>query len=310
MPEYSNVISRNAAEALMPEEVSEAILGNVQTESVALRLMPHVPMSRKQRRIPVIATLPMAYWVHGDTGLKQTSDVSWDNVYLNAEELAVIVPIPEAVLDDTDMDIWGIVRPRLEEAIARKLDAAIYFGTEAPASWPTGIAPAAIAKGLVVDIGENTAAEGGVAQDVLDVFGLVEEAGFSVNGIVAATRTRGLLRRARDTTGQRLADVTPSQIEGISVDYALAGQWPTQGAQLIAGDHSQAMIGVRQDITFKVLDQAVIQDASGAIIYNLPQQDMVALRAVARFAWAVPNVINHEQPDADLRYPFGVLRKP
>ena len=40
----------------------------------------------------------------------------------------------------------------------------------------------------------------------------------------------------------------------------------------------------------KILDQGVIQDpATKDIVYNLAQQDMIALRIVFRMGWALPN---------------------
>ena len=76
---------------------------------------------------------------------------------------------------------------------------------------------------------------------------------------------------------------------------------------LISGDWTQLVYAMRQDITYKVLDQAVIQDAAGNIVYNLAQQDMVAMRCVMRLGWNVPNPINQIQPTEASRYPFALL---
>jgi hypothetical protein len=70
------------------------------------------------------------------------------------------------------------------------------------------------------------------------------------------------------------------------------------------------VIGVRQDMTYKLITEGVITDNTGAIQYNLPQQDMVALRLVFRAGYAVSNPINYQQGTEANRYPFAVLRSP
>jgi hypothetical protein len=122
---------------------------------------------------------------------------------------------------------------------------------------------------------------------------------------------RGKLRGARDTTGQKLLDVSTNEIEGQPIYYGARGLWGTGAgdAELIAGDFSQAILGVRSDITWTLITQGVITDENKDIIYNLPQQDMVALRAVFRVAFAVPNVVNRDNPDAETRYPFARLNR-
>lgn len=77
---------------------------------------------------------------------------------------------------------------------------------------------------------------------------------------------------------------------------------------MISGDFSQLAYSIRQDITFKIFDQGVIQDpATGEILYNLMQNDMVALRAVMRLGWEIPNPINAMVPDKAKRCPFAIL---
>ena len=308
---YNNIVSRTDAAALIPEDVASSIITRLPESSAALSLFRHVTMSRAQQRMPVMAALPVSYFVNGDTGLKQTSEASWANKYLNAEEIATIVPVLEAVLDDTAFDIWAEVQPFMVEAIGRTLDAAIFFGTNAPATWPQAIVPAAVASGNVVTQGTAAPEEGGVTGDISALFASVEGDGYDVNGIVAQRTFKGLLRQARATTGQQLdpgaGQGATDSIYGVGITYPLRGLWPTGAgaAQMVAGDYTQAILAVRQDLTWKLLDQAVIQDNTGATIYNLPQQDMVAMRVVARFAWQVAQVPTPENVAG--AYPFAVM---
>ena len=135
-----NVIDRSRAEALIREQVVSTIFQDAPKQSVVMQLGRKLPnMTSKQTRIPVLSMLPLAYWVNGDTGYKQTSRQAWENVYLTAGELAVIVPIPEAVLADVEFDILGEVTPRVNEAIGLRVDQAILFGINRPAEWQNDI---------------------------------------------------------------------------------------------------------------------------------------------------------------------------
>jgi hypothetical protein len=118
----------------------------------------------------------------------------------------------------------------------------------------------------------------------------------------------------RSTQGERLLDVdlNTQMVEGAKYQISMDGLWPTgaDSAELFAGDFSNSIIGIRKDFTWKLLDQAVIQDNTGAIVYNLAQQDMVAMRVTFRVAWQVANLINFAQPTEASRYPFAVLATP
>lgn len=318
---YNSVISRTDAAALIPEEVSNEILAYVPQQSAVMGLARKLAnMSRNQKRLPVMSALATAYFVSGDNSLKQTSEVNWANKYIDAEELAVIVPVPEAVLDDADYDIWGEVRPSLTEAFGKAIDAAVLYGTNIPATWTTNLGAAGLIAGIAAasqnislaaysDMYEAVLGE--TAAGTAGLFGLVEEDGFMVTGSIAHLQMKRRLRNVRDANGQPIFNVNP-QTPG---SYLLDGApcvFPTNGSisstyYLISGQWNQLVYAMRQDITYKILTEAVIQDGAGNIVYNLAQQDMVALRAVMRLGFALPNPINRVNETAATRFPFAYL---
>lgn len=311
--DYTSVISRSDAAARIPEDVSDSMLTSLEAKSTVLETFTQIPVAQSQTRFPIISALPQAYWVNGETGLKQTTDMSWANKYLNIEEIAAIVPIPEATLDDAGFDVWGSIQPLLENAIARQLDATVFFGTAAPASFPTNLSAAAVAAGNTITRGTNAAAAGGLAQDFSDMYATAEADGYDIDTLALTKPYKGRLRSIRTTTGEAVDNqVNLSGVYGVAPSYPMPGLWPASGTgavEAIGYDRAQFVVGVRQDITYKVLDQAVIQDGAGNIVYNLAQQDMVAMRVVFRVGWQVANTINYDNPTEATRYPAAVLRQ-
>lgn len=314
----AKLIDRTGAEVLIPEERSREILSAVPEQSIAMRLMRRLPdMSSKTRAIPVASSLPAAEFINGDTGLKPTTDMAWENVKLTAEEIAAIVVIPENVLDDSDYDIWANVLPRINEAIGVAFDKAVLFGTDKPASFPEGIVTgaAAAANTLVLDSGKNLyqqlLGEGGLAS-------LVEEDGFVPSAYVGAIGMRSKLRGTVDGNGLPIFGRAPYregligraayELDGADIYFPNSDVMDADKALLIGGDWSQAVWAMRTDITTKLLTEAVISDASGKVLINLAQQDAVALRVVFRAGWALANPANRVKREKGQRYPFAVLK--
>lgn len=313
-----DLIDRDDAGALIPEDVASEILGTIAEESVVMRFGRRLPnMSRRQRRQPVWSVLPQAFFVSGDTGLKATTVSAWENTYINAEEIACFVVIPDAVADDADYDILQEVKPGIVSAIGKVFDQAVLYGINAPALWPDPIAIGADEAGHNVTVGEV----GDVYDDLMGeggVLNLIEEDGFMPNGHVAALKMKARLRGLREKDVDGNATGSPIFVTGRMADgkaeYSLDGEslvFPRNGAidparsLLISGDWNQLVWAVRQDLTYKVITEGVITDANNEILINLPQQDSSALRVVFRVGWALPNPINLVNEDASTRYPFA-----
>lgn len=296
------VISRTDVASLIETQVASEIFEGVVKDSKALQLFRRLPnMTSDKTKLRILDSLPLAYFVDEtqNNGRKQTTKMAWDNKFINAEELAVIIPIKENVLNDTSIDIWAEVRPRIVEAFAKKIDNAIFFGVEKPTGWRAGLVPSVITAGATV-----TETNNGLYSDINDTMVKVEESGYDVTGLLGGVGLKGKFRMMTDTTGQPL---NTTEIGSLSRVFMDNGVWDKTKATLIAGDFSQAVYAIRQDITYKLLTEAVIQDPStGNIAYNLAQEDMVALRVVMRLGWEIPNPVNALNETAT-RFPFAAL---
>lgn len=296
-------IAKTDVEALIETQVANEIFQGVTTGSKALSMFRRLPnMTSDKTKLRVLDSLPVAYFVDEETnnGRKNLTKQAWANKYINAAELAVIIPIKENLLNDADVDLWAEIRPRVVEAFAKKIDDAIFFGTDKPTDWIDGLVP------TIADLGaEVTETGNGLYSDINDVMTKVEESGYNVTGILGGVGLKGKFRMMTDTTGQPLNTTEIGSIQRYFMDN---GVWDKSKSILIAGDFKQAVYAIRQDVSYKVLTEAVIQDPSdGSILYNLAQEDMVALRVTMRLGWQIPNGVNALN-ETETRFPFASLK--
>ena len=308
-----NIIDRSGAESLIPVQESNEIIQGVITQSAVLQRGRRLPnMTSRQYKMPVLDMLPIAYFVNGDTGQKKTTKMAWDKKFITAEEIAVIVPIPEVVLDDSEYDIWAEVKPRVTEAFGRVIDGAILFDVNKPTTWRDGVVTTATKAGAVVTLGAaDSLYDKIMAED--GVIAKVENCGYFVNGHMADISMRAKLRGLKNTNGdplfkQDLQGTTQYALDGSPMNFPNNGAFDKTKALMISGDFSQLAYAIRQDITFKLFTEGVVQNTDGSIAYNLMQNDMVALRAVMRLGWEIPNPINSVEKNKTKRCPFAILK--
>ena len=295
-------ITNDDVKALEEVQVVNEIFEGTIRDSKALQLFKRLPnMSSKQTKLRILDSLPIAYFVDEteNNGRKNITKQAWDNKFITASEIAVIVPIKENDLADSDVDLWAQIRPRIAEAFARKIDSAMLTGVGKPTDWRKGLIPS------IIEVGKEVEETGNLYKDIDAVMAKVEESGYDVSGLVGGVGLKSKFRLMTDTTGQPL---NTTEIGSLSRTFVNNGTWDKTKSTLIAGDFSQAVYSIRQDLTFKLLTEGIIQDPdTGEILYNLGQEDMVALRCVMRLGWEIPNPVNAED-ETESRFPFASLK--
>ena len=321
MSSFDQMIVRDTASPdarEIPQVVSRQVIEGVVKNSYALQLCQRRVMPARTERMPALSLLPTASWLGGgsqaakDSAQKTTTEVQWDNVQMQAQEIAVMVPIPDSYVADVGVDLFSEIQPLLSQAIGQALDGAVFFGTNSP--WLSNadsdsIYKKSVAAGNTVTYDDSLdyAAQVAILGSDLAV------KGFVANQLVAQPGFSWLL--AQDRTSQGVSPYGPASGVGRVPSSLYAkplqeidnGAWDTTRGILIAGDFSKAIVGVRQDITFKLFDQGVITDGAGNVVYNAVQQDGKILRVVARFAFATVNPISALNANRS-GYPFAVLR--
>lgn len=311
----------------LPEVVSRAVIADVEQQSVALQLATPHRMSARQEKLTLEASFPDAYWLNGTTDYptlssgggvnnasgsqrakdsqpKQTTKMTWDTKTLAAEEIAVMVVIPDAYIDDSGVPLFDEIRPKLATAIAKKLDAAILFSDDSPFT-QNGIVEDAILHGNVVTLGSSD----DLASDVALLGQEAAEEGVDFSTFVSGPGFKWRLPGLRSADGFPIysppAAGNPGTLYGVNIQEVKNGQWNSELALLLAGEWDKVHIGIRQDITFSLSDSGVIFDpATQKVVYSAFQQDGKILRAVMRVAYTVVNPVRH----LDNLYPFWILQ--
>ncbi|WNM68952.1 major capsid protein [Mycobacterium Phage TribleTrouble] len=283
-------ISRSEVATLIEEAYADTLLAAAKEGSTALSAFPTVNMGTKTTHLPVLATLPEAGWVTESAtdpaGVKPQSKVTWADRTLVAEEIAVIIPVHENIIDDATVAVLSEIAELGGQAIGKKLDQAVFFGTQKPASWVSpALLPAAIAAGQVVNVVDGIANESDIVGATNQVAEAIAVAGWAPDTLISSLALRYKVANLRDANGNPV--FRDESFAGFRTFFNKNGAWDPEAAVELIADSSRIRIGVRQDIQVKFLDQATLGTGENQI--NLAERDMVALRLKARYAYVLGN---------------------
>lgn len=290
-------ITRADAEAAFDEALSAELINALPRQSAALSNLTVIPMGTLTTRIPVLSALPTAAFLNADQAPKPLSEAAWQGKLLTAEEIAVIVPISETVLEDGSIDVMQRVTDLIVQEFGRVLDAAVFFGTGAPSTFPTGGLNAAAGPAMRVE------ASGVPSTDLNALFALIEDLGLDVSDVFATRAMKAALRGQTGVGGVPIyvpeaGMPNVGSIWGVPTAYPLG--WDKSVATAIAVNDSVAVLGLRSDVKTKVLTEATLTGFG-----NLAERDSIAIRATMRVAFTLANPVSIDNPTGIL--PIGVL---
>lgn len=298
-------IVNNEVLDLIQDGYSTELLNTATASSVVASTARVVNMGTRSTKLPVLATLPVAKWVgsEGESRRKPTSSVGWDHKYLNVEELAVIVPVRQEDLEDASTDLLSDIARLGGQAIGRALDEAVLFGLDKPVNFRSlDLTAAAVAAGNVFQIGTGA---NDLSGSIFQAAGAVADGGYEPSVFASRSGMKYRLANQRGTDNAPIyfpsLSVGPGaadNVAGLNAAWCLNGAWDSTKAEALVFDPTRVILGIRTDIQVSFSDQATVENL------NLWENDMVALRFRARYAYALGDVV---QPDGAVTCPVAVI---
>jgi Phage capsid family len=285
--EFSDLMTRTGSAAELPVQLAQDLVQSVIRDSTLLSLARKVPTTVLDSRIPVLSALPQAYWVVGDSGLKQTTGATFTNESILAQEIAAVCPIPQSILDDSQFMIWDAVKPLLVRACAKKLDDAGIWGVDVPVDstgapvWPPSVVATAQAAGASTPYTDDP------VESLLNAAIMIGGQGYNASG---AAVSNGWQFRASAARAQSMvanpsgSEVFPLLVAGMGI-HPDPLVWHPNISDAIVADWSNVIVGIRQDVSIQVFTDGVISDQNGKVVLNLMQQDSVAARVTMRVGY-------------------------
>ncbi|NFE83998.1 phage major capsid protein [Clostridium botulinum] len=255
----------------IPVEIAKEVIKNVIDQASILKVCKRENMESDTKTLPQLTDSGSASWVK-EGEMIGTAIPKFAYPQLKACKLAVIVPVTVEKNDDSVINVMEEIKQAMADAFAKAIDQAMIFGIESPFN-----------TNLISAVGtQKVTATDRLDTDLSNAMGLVEDNKYNCNNILMGTSQKKVLRALSNDSKYKGA-ITLTDAYDTPIEFVR--NFDDKKSLAITGDFSKAIIGTRESIDYKVLDQATIK--SGDTEINLAQQDMIAIKATMRLGFVV-----------------------
>jgi HK97 family phage major capsid protein len=271
----------------VPDEESKQLNMLIRDASCVEKLATHVPMARLILNMRKQADGVDGYWVDA-MAVKPKDTPSFEVYHLQAEKLAVIIPLEDQLVEDADTDIASVIRQDVVGAFAEMLDRT-YMGYEVTSPFAdslSGNTPAAntIPYGTGVDL----------ASDFSIAMAALEANGFEATAAIAHPSVKHLLRDLRDLNNQPIfaenlkGEVTSYTVFGVPICFTRQVQQAGSPltTEILLFYRPYVKIGDRTGLQISKSNEATLSQGTETPL-NLWEVDMTAFRFVMRKGFVV-----------------------
>ena len=275
----------NEGAELVPEYFASELIRVANKYGVIRRNARRMPLAGKTS-YPTASGV-VAYRVEGMAKIT-SSAVSTDNVTLDAQKLAALVPVDNDLLADANVDVVDLIALLAGEALAKKEDEWGILGLAAG----EGIFQNASVPSRDLEAG-NTSYEDATWKDLLLLQNLLDED--AVEGAkYLMSRSLWNTFRAKtvsDTDARFIFQDpganTPATIWSLPVEWSKVMPKPADAVQankafMALANFDYMMFGDRKQVTLDITTEATVTSTDGNTSLNLFERDMSAVRLIER----------------------------
>lgn len=272
-------VNTNTSGLVLPEELRDIFIQNMTEGSAVMQLANRVVIPGAGVKTNIVTGDPTPAWVTAETAEKTVSEPAFANKTMTPYTLAVIVPFSNQFRRDMP-SLYDQIIQRLPNALARTFDQTVLFGEAPGANFDTLASASAVA----IDKDTYTATVG--------VMTSIATAGGELNGFILSPQANGVYMTARNSGGDlEFPGYAPGQNLLDVPTYTRSGAYKAGSSAAntlgFAGDWSQAVYGVVEDVKLEYATEATLNDGTNTI--NLFQRNMFAVRAEMEVGFVIKN---------------------